>query len=276
MHDCIGDFYITNGIENPVSLFEKYQLKAVSPIYEVLRVEKGIPLFIEDHLDRLEMSFKICNIKCPLSRNNITSIIQRLLEINNCQDGPVKMIFGDASYMFHLMKPYIPAPWEYVAGVKTIFFAAERQNPNAKVWNQPLREKIIKAMHEKGAFESILVDQNGYLTEGSRSNLFLVKNDFVVTTPLEFVLPGITRQKVLTVCDQLGIKVVERMVHRSEIANYDAIFLTGTTRKVLPVRSVDDISFSAENEIMKSISVKFEQLVAEYIKQAQQLKSSTL
>lgn len=111
-----------------------------------------------------------------------------------------------------------------------------------------------------------MINRNGYITEGSRSNIFFIKDKTIYTTPAGLVLPGITRQKVLNICKSIGHNVIEKMIHYKELKNFESLFLTGTTRKILPVRSVDEMVFSAENKLMQRISDEYELLVADYIK----------
>ncbi len=275
MHDCIGKKYIVNGKEKRVALFANERLTTNNPVYEVIRIVEGIPLFIEDHLDRLESSFRISKRTYRFEREKLIKLTHRLVSINQCEEGAVKYIFDESGYILHLMKLYLPKPHEYKTGVKTIFFEAERQTPNAKVWNGFLREKIVKAMQDKDAYEAILIDQEGFITEGSRSNVFFIREDKVFTTPSDLVLQGITRQKVMMICRNLSISVTEERVGKSKVSDYDALFLTGTTRKIVVVRSIDECSFSVENDLVKLITHEFEQLVADYVRKSRmkQIKS---
>jgi len=169
------------------------------------------------------------------------------------------------TFIAHLMKPHLPKPEEYRKGVKTIFRHVERSNPNAKVWNQKLREDTIQLLEENGAYEAILVNKQGYITEGSRSNIFFIKGDTVITTTEELVLQGITRKKVLEVCDKARIKVEIENVRIDEVADFEVSFLTGTSRKIVPIRSIDDFTFSTDNNLLRKISNEFEKLVVSYI-----------
>jgi len=266
MLDCIGDKLLFNGIEKPVSEYDDHLISDEKPVYEVLRVEEGIPLFIDDHLKRLENTLKICNIETGLIRGDIQDIIDRLIKSNDYDSGPVKLLFSSANFIAYLMKSYKPKPEEYKTGVKTILLHKERQNPSAKVWNHNFREMTISALGKNSAFEAILVNQDGYITEGSRSNIFIVKKNEIYTTPVGLVLPGITRQKVLNICDSIGLEVKKEKVHYTELANYNSLFLTGTSRKILPIKFIENIEFSVENDLVKKISAEFEKLVEGYIR----------
>jgi branched-chain amino acid aminotransferase len=266
MNDCIGSSFIINGIEKSVSEFDEALLQSNNMVYEVIRVEDGIPLFIEDYFDRLEKTLILCGNKVIISRNEIQGLINRLLIINNCIQGPVKLMISPDVVMTYLLKPYKPKSHEYITGIKTILYHEERINPNAKVWNPGFRERIIETLIKHDAFEAILVNHKGEITEGSRSNIFFIKGKELFTAPMAHVLPGITRMKVMEACSIEKIHVNQQPVISAGIHEFDSAFLTGTSRKVLPIRQIDDIIFRVENDLMKKIAEKFEMIVSEYLR----------
>ena len=262
----------------PVSDLEKFILVPDFPVYEVLRVEEGILLFLEDHMRRLKNTFSIVSWKGNVSINNIPKQLAKLIEQNSIQSGAVKLLFfyfqDEFQVVFYQMQPYSPAKEEYQTGVKTILLHLERLNPNAKIWNENFRKKTNREIQEKHAFEAVLVDRDGLVTEGSRSNIFFVKDNILFTPPLETVLPGITRKNVLDVCKQLNGKVEIRPVSLKEIAQFDAAFLTGTTRILVPISKIDDISFNVKNQLVERIINGFNDLVNNYISHTRKFKAN--
>ncbi len=94
-----------------------------------------------------------------------------------------------------------------------------------------------------GYAEGIALDVNGYVSEGSGENLFVVRNGVLQTAPLgNSVLPGITRDSVLQIARDLGIKIVEQQIPRESLYIADEVFFTGTAAEVTAIRSVDKIS----------------------------------
>jgi branched-chain amino acid aminotransferase len=270
MADITGKFFILNGREYPVAGFDKFEhMPERHPsIYEVIRVEEGVPLFVDDYLDRLEHSFSVIGRNHFMGRQELLAAVIRLIKLNEHTSGPVKIIFGTGDFSFlllYIMKPHLPAPEEYITGVKTILLKAMRNNPNAKIWNSALRSESIAAMQASGAYEAILVDESGHITEASRSNVFFIQNNLLVTSPASTVLPGITRKKVLEICASSNINVKMEQVRASDLEHYEACFLTGTARKIVPVRWIDSFSFSVTHPMMHSISHGFETLVKEYL-----------
>src|SRR5262249_20098310 len=94
-----------------------------------------------------------------------------------------------------------------------------------------------------GYVEGIALDANGYVSEGSGENVFIVRNGVLQTAPLgNSVLPGITRDSVLKIAESLGIPVIEQGIPRELLYISDEVFFTGTAAEITPVRSVDKIS----------------------------------
>ena len=111
-----------------------------------------------------------------------------------------------------------------------------------------------------GYGEGIALDVNGYVSEGSGENLFVVRNGVLQTAPLgNSVLPGITRDSVLQIARDLGIKIVEQQIPRESLYIADEVFFTGTAAEVTPIRSVDKISVGngAIGPVTKSIQQEF-------------------
>jgi branched-chain amino acid aminotransferase len=94
-----------------------------------------------------------------------------------------------------------------------------------------------------GYVEGIALDKNGYVSEGSGENLFVVRNGVIFTAPLgNSVLPGITRESVIQIARDQGMTVVEQMIPREMLYIADEVFFTGTAAEITPIRSVDKIS----------------------------------
>jgi branched-chain amino acid aminotransferase len=94
-----------------------------------------------------------------------------------------------------------------------------------------------------GYAEGIALDVNGYVSEGSGENIFVVRNGVLQTAPLgNSVLPGITRDSVLQIARDLGIKIIEQQIPRESLYIADEVFFTGTAAEITPIRSVDKIA----------------------------------
>src|SRR5699024_2549703 len=97
-------------------------------------------------------------------------------------------------------------------------------------------------------------DEEGYITEGSRSNVFFIKDDALITPPSKKVLLGVTRGYVFRICNNLSIDVIEEAVQDYDIEKMQGAFITGTTVDILPIASIDDTQLmTTENKIMRKI-----------------------
>lgn len=271
MKDYTGSCFIIDNTEKPVSEFDESLIDKGNPVYEVLRVEEGIPLFYEDYYLRLENSISISNIKYDIKREDILKTILRLIKINKVKSGYVKLVFTFDNkaehFIAHLIRSYKPKPDEYNTGVKSILLHEERKNPNAKIWNRSFRKIAKDYIEESNAFEAILVNDAGNITEGSRSNIFFIKDDVVFTPPESIILPGITRKKVLDICHSIKQKVILGNINQSRLSEFDSAFLTGTSRKIVPVRYIDNIEFNVNSDLLKKIRSEYGKLVREYVNQ---------
>ncbi len=269
MKDWIGKYCLINGNIQPVDSILKYLSFSEKSVYEVLRVEQGVPLFVEDHFFRLENSFLLCGKKLKIALPEFKGAVTKLVDKNGITEGPVKFVFNTANagtdFVAYFMIPHRPSPEEYRSGIKTVTLCESRNNPNAKIWNMHLRETAAGLISKNEAYEAILIDNDGYVTEGSRSNIFFVKGDTVFTPPDEFVLPGITRKKVIELCRLNGIEIILKRIPLKQLGTFDSSFLTGTSRKIVPVKYIDDLFFDTNNKLVRKIMRYFDDLVNSYI-----------
>ncbi|APH14981.1 aminotransferase class IV family protein [Clostridium sporogenes] len=270
--ECFNEFFIENEKIKERDSFEESFLKEGKSLYEVIRIIGGAPLFLKSHLERFYNSAKLEGLNLWLDEEEIKEKINRLIEINKVSIGNIKLVFNfnkgkNNNFLCYFLKHNYPEDIEYKRGVKTILYHGERENPNAKVINMDFRKIVGEKIKEEKAYEAILVDRNGYITEGSKSNIFMIKDGKVITAPIEKVLPGITRQNIIDVCKNLNLQVEEEKVHYKDIDKLDGLFISGTSPKVLPIKSVDEIEFkSSKNKLILSIMEGYNKAIEEDIK----------
>ena len=93
----------------------------------------------------------------------------------------------------------------------------------------------------------------------------MIKNNILYTSPLEEVLPGVTRGRIIAVAKNIGIEFEEKKISYKEIDNIDAMFISGTSPKILPIKEVDDVKFDVNNVIMRKLMKAFDKEVENYI-----------
>ncbi len=218
-------------------------------IYEVIRVIDGTPLFYEDHLNRLVASGLMVGMDCQNITASIKADVAALIQLEQLKNDNIRLVVGKVGEaltwdIFGVSGFYPPSEW-YEEGVKTKTIEALRQDPHAKVVNAKLTSEVEKLRNETGVFEALLVNQMGLLTEGSRSNLFFIRGDRVISPKASLALKGITRQKVLDVICEKQIPFEEADINREALVQMDGVFLSGTSIDILPVSQVDGLNFES-------------------------------
>jgi len=242
-------------------------------VYEVLRIVRGIPLFFESHLLRLSESVGKAGFSISNSVfNELRQIVKELVSLNKIENGNLELalVFDPESgtmvntIVFSIPFHY-PSAEQYEKGVDTMYYYAVRENPSAKIKDQSLRNAADIIIGKRSLYEVILVDKYGRVTEGSRSNIFFVKERTLFTAPENMVLNGITRMKVLEIAKSNGIELYEKPVIYNELDKMDGAFLTGTSPKILPVRLLENHSFNPSNEVVKKMMLFYQNLIDKYI-----------
>lgn len=265
------DYFLYNGNVFPSKEFNIEKTIVYPSVYEVIRVVDGVPLFFEEHINRLGNSIELLGYKQPYDNKTIEEHILKLLEINKCYNYNVKIIINALDsekpnlFVYYVVSSY-PEAELYEKGVHTVLYEAERDNPNVKVIAATFRDKINESIKNANAYEALLVNNRGEITEGSRSNVFFVKDDAFYTAPAEDVLVGITRKRIIQLCLKLGYKVVEEPINVSFLENIDGLFLTGTSPKVLPIATIDNRKYnSGGNSAIKAVRDAYDGLINDYI-----------
>lgn len=270
--EAIKDYFILNGEVATVSDTRIFEEIVKSPIYEVIRVIDGIPLFFEEHIERMRRSSEIVDYSIYRSDEEFFFDMKKLIEINNVKNLNIKLLCVDIEgkgqiFLAYFIESYYPSEEVYKEGIHTILYDFERVNPNAKVLNISFKEDVKNKLKEEKAFEALLVNKEGYITEGSRSNMFFVRGDKVYTAPSGEVLLGVTRKHIVEVCEKLNIKVVEENIHVEDLDKIDAIFMSGTSVNVLPIATVDEKRYdSVNNNIVKAIGNGYLEEMKKYLK----------
>lgn len=238
-------------------------------VYEVIRIINGIPLFLEDHFNRLQKSMKIQGISFRMAYQEFRQNIAQLVSLNRKPEGNIKFEYSitenEPRWVFTFIPYSYPTPEDYRNGVKTGFLYAERENPNAKVVQNTIRASANQLIAAQKLYEVMFVDRAGLITEGSRSNVFFVKGEVFYTASTSLVLEGITRQKVLVCLAELNFPIIEEAIRADEISRVDAVFLTGTSPKVLPVQSIGNQIFSTQATPVKLLMERYNNLIDQYL-----------
>lgn len=267
MNEFAGTFFLNNGKIESIEEYNKYCLDIKFEVYEVIRIMKGVPLFYEDHFARMAGSLKLLNKHFNIKISDFEGQLKLLAEKNNIPNGNIKISIGEQAknIELHFIPHHYPTENEYLQGIKSGLYNAERINPNVKAHLVDLRKNVNEYLNDTGLFEVFYVNRNNEITEGSRSNVFFIRDGKAYTCVPDKVLLGITRQKVIDCMKSIGIQLIETNILKDEISSFDSVFLTGTSPKILPVASIDDFVFSCTNETMTKLRLEYDRMIEQYI-----------
>ena len=265
-----GRFFRKNFDTFPVEDFSDPFTAGELCIYEVVRTDDGIPLFLEDHIERLTKSFSISGKAPGIDPEKLKHEILLLTRLNEIKNGLIRIVFcfygSEADIYLFNNKVRFPSADDYTNGVVCELMPAERSNPEAKVYIPSVRERANEIISRHKVYETILVNSQNRITEGSRSNIFFLKNDTIITAPDDAVLHGITRKKVIEIIHEQAIPFRYDLLKVSELAETDSAFLTGTTPKVLPVNRINHLKFNISHPLIAAISDGYNRMIGEYKK----------
>jgi branched-chain amino acid aminotransferase len=235
-------------------------------VFEGIRAyetERGTGIFRHrDHLDRLEASAKLYYMDLPYPKEQLREVTHDLIARNgfkSCYIRPLVWRGYGPMGLNPLDNPVeaMIAVWEWGAylgeegkrnGVRGRVSSYRRISsdsliPHSKACGQYLNSVLAKIESLKAGYEeAILLDDKGYVCEGSGENIFVVKNGVISTPPqAAAILDGINRKSCMQIARDLGYEIVERNLVRAEVALADEVFLTGTAAELTPLREIDDI-----------------------------------
>lgn len=240
--------------EETADLLEQDNIK----LYEVIRVIDDKPVFLKEHFNRLTRSIELSKIKNELNYEKFKNSIELLIKNNELKCCNIRVSYFETKIpilLMYFIKSSYPAKELYETGIEVVTVKKHRSTPNVKKYEEKLKGSIAEILSETKAFEAILINDDGLVSEGSRSNLFFVENDILVTSSDSSVLLGVTRNKVIEVSNNNNINIIKRDIYFDEIKNFDGAFITGTSINVLPIKKINELEFnSCDNEIIKKIS----------------------
>jgi branched-chain amino acid aminotransferase len=229
-------------------------------VYENLKVRNRKVYFLVEHVERLFYSAGQIGLSHNFTPDQIEEWILELVKKNKTDVANVKMLLIGGKepdlYIMTLAPKFLDKKF-YKSGVKVITKEYERYLPQVKSLNMLPSYLIFREAKEKGAFDVLLIDKNNNIVEGTRSNFFVIKNKTLYTTPVESVLDGVTRRSVIDCAKKSGYEVIEQDIALEGVFNYDGAFLTNTSGKIVPIKTLNDGSFGEICDGLKELMVKY-------------------
>jgi branched-chain amino acid aminotransferase len=261
MNECFSNNFILNGELIEAESFDNSLVYEGESIYEVIRLVKGTPVFFFDHMERLSRSIRLQR-KSPLAEiKNIRRAIITLTRSERKKEINLKLIFnyknGKGNWLVYYLDSVYPTEEQNRNGVKGILYHAERKNPESKVINHKLRTSVYQKLIMERGYEALLVNEANLITEGSRSNIFFIKDETLFTAPDNVILGGITRKHILSICEEHNINVEFKSVNADTIGAYDSVFMTGTSPMILPFNSIGNHRFGIRQPVMAKLREQY-------------------
>ncbi len=240
-------------------------------VYEVFPSYNRHVFGLDSHLSRLQKGLKSIQIQNPYSLNEWKSIIHKVIELNpenNNQAVYLQITRGcdqDRKHTYGDIDPtiYIQSSAFNTRSKKELLKGAEAITQDDIRWSQcntkatSLLPNIMYAQMAKNLeIEEVILCRNGIVTECSSSNVFIVKNECLYTHPKgSYILPGITREAVLSCATACGIQTVEKEFSKNDLLEADEVWVTSSTREVVPITLVDRLKVGSGmvGEVWRSI-----------------------
>ena len=238
-------------------------------IWDSLRYHNNKFIFLKLHLDRLYKDAKLTDIKIPLNRNQITSLLHKTVKLNKIKtDGHLRIIVsrGIKSTPYQSPKVTVTKP--------SIIIIPEFKKPDTKVYKKGLKLVTVNTIRgplnvqnpqinslsklncilacieaqKKGADEALMFDINKNIATCNSTHFFFIKNNCVYTSTGKFCVTGITRQKIIDICKAKKIKVFQKNFKLKDVLEADEAFVTGTFAGIVGVNQINKKKFKINED----------------------------
>ncbi|EKE14537.1 MAG: hypothetical protein ACD_12C00439G0002 [uncultured bacterium] len=214
-------------------------------VYENVRVSNGDIYFLKDHTERLFESAKTIGLDHSFSEEFIKNSISDLIRDYKSETFNLKILLIGGSTKekailnILCLNPLFPDKKLYRDGAEFITYDYERAFPHAKTLNMLESYLAYKKAKERKAYDALLINHDGFILEGTRTNFFCIK-DKVIYSPFEKdILLGVMRKVMLKVALENNYQVVEKNIKLEDVKLYNGAFVTSTSSKIMPIKSID-------------------------------------
>jgi D-amino acid aminotransferase len=241
--------------------------------FDFMRIYNSKLFMFDEHFERFSNTTKEMGIKIPYSKKKVKDILFELVKKNKDINYHVRFVLtgGETQKGINPGKPILYIIFEemtdlpsslYKKGAKLITHEYKRTLPSSKTSNYLKAVLLQNKKNKKGATE-ILYINNKEILECSTSNIFIVKNNKLIT-PKDNILKGITRATVIKLAKENNLTVVERVIKTRELKTADEIFITATNKKVLSIVKIDDMTIGSgkPGEVSRILNEAYNKLIA--------------
>jgi len=245
--------------EARVSVFD-HGLLYGDGVFEGIRTYGGLIFKCKEHVDRLYKSAHVIALKIPLSKEALTQAMIKTLKANRIRDGYIRAVVTRGIGDLGLDPRNCPKPTVFIITDKIRLYPKEFYQKGLKIVTVATRRNVPEAINPRikslnylnnimgkieainaGVPEAVMLDQGGFVTEGTGDNICIIKDKELATPPVSVgILNGITRAAVLGLAAKVGLRACEKMLTRFDLYTADEMFLTGTAAEIAPVVMMDN------------------------------------
>lgn len=237
-------------------------------VYENVRVVHGTPLFLSDHIDRLFLSAEVIGLTHALTKENVDTWTRALIKEVGGDALNLKMLLiggrtpEDAELSIIPLAPLFPEKKLFTKGASATLAHYERLFPNAKTLNMLGSFLAYREAKSAGAYDALLINRKNEITEGTRTNFFLIKDTTIISAPKNDILEGVTMKHMIEVAKKEGMTIryepitiessAKDMKRRStDLREADGAFLTSTSSKIMPLTKIGEIELTIPENLKK-------------------------
>ncbi|KAJ9460587.1 Branched-chain amino acid aminotransferase/4-amino-4-deoxychorismate lyase [Diplonema papillatum] len=230
-------------------------------VYEVFKVHKGKPCYLDQHLARLRHSCE--SVKFAVDTDAIKAGVDEVVKACELTNQNIKILLAreegkDGVRVFaYPVESFYPPLDYYEKGVVGEVIEYIREDPTSKILDMKLKQKLEEAK-ARGVFELLLSDKEGNILEGTRSNVFCIIDGKLHTAPSDRVVQGVTRDRVLDLCTKNSVPVTFTPLTVRLLKNASSVFLTSTSNGILPFSAVDTFHYNiAGDKVLQNLMMEW-------------------
>lgn len=237
-------------------------------VYETIRVTGGVPYFVDEHIERLMESARIIGVEHEFTPATIAQDILALIAKNKAESCNLKILLigsssaNGAELSIQCLNPLYPDRKLYKTGAHFLTHNYERLFPHAKSLNMLSSYLAYRSAKEVNAYDALLVNADGHILEGTRTNFFCIKDRVIFSPAEEDILLGVMRKAVLKVAKDHGYEIIQGSIPFDSLDRFDSAFVTSTSSKIMPARSIDSHAFGDPSPQLKELMGGLQEFLA--------------
>lgn len=224
-------------------------------VYENVRVVGGTPRHALEHIERLQMSARAIGLEHEFQEQLIIQWISELIREVNADALNLKILLigarepQDAMLFILPLAPLFPEKKLYTQGATAYTVSYERSFPQAKTLSMLGSYTAYREAKKRSAYDALLLDRDGHILEGTRTNFFVLKEKTIIGAPKEKILEGVTMRHMLSAAKDAGFSYDERFIKITDLKSVDGAFLTSTSSGIMPLKAIDDVKIPVSPEL---------------------------